>query len=393
MKGNCKGKGALLYARATAALVEALGMISENLHRLNNGNGVAYGDEQFNELLRRYQLSEAALSSGDFAALLAGLVSVAEHDEPKKAKGPFYKSTAKGYPRSRTLELDFLGACALLEEELDRQEGLPIEVITPRGKTFEVGSRFDLLRFREEEGRIREAGEKAEPATREPRRYTVTAGDGQRTVRAQRVTREMIEDALLPALTDGTPWTDGFKITSDAGDEFEVRTLEDLGIWRSWQEARDEIVDNKAKLSIRLSDRAGWVASGDVVDQLEGFAPSLQEIRDKLVKPLLRELTFDEGEIDRLFGGTTGEIRIRFDHLPGGPGEEARFVEAENDRGESIRLDWRQDGDTALLIVPSDAELRERLHRSEATARRALEVAMEEGDPKKRLERVIMVLD
>jgi len=53
-------------------------------------------------------------------------------------------------------------------------------------------------------------------------------------------------------------------------------------------------------------------------------------------------------------------MQIRFDRLPGGPDNEARFIEAENDKGESVKLEWRRDGGDALLIIPDmSAECRE----------------------------------
>jgi hypothetical protein len=57
-------------------------------------------------------------------------------------------------------------------------------------------------------------------------------------------------------------------------------------------------------------------------------------------------------------------MQIRFDKLPGGPGDEARFIEAENDDGESVKLEWRMDGESDwLLIIPSDDELRAEVER------------------------------
>ena len=44
--------------------------------------------------------------------------------------------------------------------------------------------------------------------------------------------------------------------------------------------------------------------------------------------------------------------RIIFDRMPGGPGEEARFIEVENVHGRSVRGEWFVEGDIVVLVIP-----------------------------------------
>lgn len=54
-------KVAYVQAQASAALIEALGMIAENTFRDRQGNSIAYGTEAFDKLILDYGLHHNAL--------------------------------------------------------------------------------------------------------------------------------------------------------------------------------------------------------------------------------------------------------------------------------------------------------------------------------------------
>jgi len=56
-------KAAYIMAQSVSALVEALGMISTNLDRLQNGMTIAYDDAAFLQLQKDYVLTHNAVIS------------------------------------------------------------------------------------------------------------------------------------------------------------------------------------------------------------------------------------------------------------------------------------------------------------------------------------------
>ena len=50
-------QAAYIMAQAAGALIEALGMMSENLQRLHSRNSITYTEGVFNELIDRYGIS------------------------------------------------------------------------------------------------------------------------------------------------------------------------------------------------------------------------------------------------------------------------------------------------------------------------------------------------
>jgi hypothetical protein len=149
-------EAAILHARATAALVEAIGMLSENLHRLNNGAGAAYGSEEFDTLLQGYGLTREILSAGDLSSMLAATVSVAERASPPppaEAEAELYLVKAQGYVRSKVLKRPLEGIVETVREELLRQEGLPLVVVDPTLTTHRIESEDDLEVFLRSQGK------------------------------------------------------------------------------------------------------------------------------------------------------------------------------------------------------------------------------------------------
>lgn len=47
-------KAAYVFAQSASALIEAMGMLSENLQRVKNGESLAWNDEEFNGLTIKY---------------------------------------------------------------------------------------------------------------------------------------------------------------------------------------------------------------------------------------------------------------------------------------------------------------------------------------------------
>jgi len=47
-------QAAYVMAQSASALVEAMGMLSENLQRVKNGESLAWNDEEFNSLITKY---------------------------------------------------------------------------------------------------------------------------------------------------------------------------------------------------------------------------------------------------------------------------------------------------------------------------------------------------
>lgn len=52
---------AYVTAQATAALIEAMGMVAANSERAANGYTIAYGDEDFRALIDQYGISHNAV--------------------------------------------------------------------------------------------------------------------------------------------------------------------------------------------------------------------------------------------------------------------------------------------------------------------------------------------
>lgn len=52
MDDNRIMEAAKLIANSSAALIEAMGMISENIERANRGESLAYTEEAFNKVIR-----------------------------------------------------------------------------------------------------------------------------------------------------------------------------------------------------------------------------------------------------------------------------------------------------------------------------------------------------
>lgn len=50
-------------SQAVSALIEAMGMVAENKHRLQHGNSQAYGEEAFFALIEKYGLHHNAVLS------------------------------------------------------------------------------------------------------------------------------------------------------------------------------------------------------------------------------------------------------------------------------------------------------------------------------------------
>jgi hypothetical protein len=54
---NENQRAALLFSQACGALIEALGMMSENMQREHLGNSMAYPDKAFQDLIHAYGIN------------------------------------------------------------------------------------------------------------------------------------------------------------------------------------------------------------------------------------------------------------------------------------------------------------------------------------------------
>lgn len=58
---NDELRASILQARTTSALIVALGMMSENLQRLSEGDAATHTEGSFNDLIIRYNIHELDL--------------------------------------------------------------------------------------------------------------------------------------------------------------------------------------------------------------------------------------------------------------------------------------------------------------------------------------------
>ena len=47
-------QAAYVMAQSASALIEAMGMLSENMQRVKNGESLAWNDDEFNSLITKY---------------------------------------------------------------------------------------------------------------------------------------------------------------------------------------------------------------------------------------------------------------------------------------------------------------------------------------------------
>lgn len=91
------------------------------------------------------------------------------------------------------------------------------------------------------------------------------------------------------------------------------------------------------------------------------------------------------------------EYRVRFNKRPGGPDDEAYFIELEDDQGKSLGgplYTWKDEGDSVVLILPTYEEKFRVYRNTLSNIRNSIEWAViNYSDPKEMLAEILTEVD